>query len=273
MVLAPFNLLTADERLALIKVKIERAKKHIIDLQVELVTFFRSNPYDIVPKNDVQSGEVRHYLARMEHIPLIITAITGDVIQNLRSALDHLAYQLLLVHRGVPGTDENIGFIVRNCPKEYKAALSRPVKRMRQDAIDSLLSVEAYKGGKGHQIWVLNRLNNIDKHRLILAVASASGSAITSTLDIGRQTEKMLGLPAGSFPVVESAIYPADPQILKVGDEMSIANVDPQKDGKFHIYISFNEPQIPESGPLLETLQHFADLVSNTVLLFKPCLV
>jgi hypothetical protein len=87
-----------------------------------------------------------------------------------------------------------------------------------------------------------------------------------------------MGLPPGSFPVAEVAIYPADPQILKVGDEMFIANLDfgpfdPQKDGKFHIYISFNEPQIPESGPLLETLQHFTDLISNTVLLFKPCLV
>jgi hypothetical protein len=34
-----------------------------------------------------------------------------------------------------------------------------------------------------------------------------------------------------------------------------------------------NEPGVVEGKPLLETIQHLSDLVSNTFHIFKPCLV
>lgn len=273
------QLLTADERLTLIQVKIERAKKHIDDLNAELRAFFAKHPYEVVSKKSSESGKLRYYLSRMAPVPLSLAVFTGDAIQNLRTALDHLAHHLLLVKLGAAATDEELNFPISNSAKDYESLIKRKVKRLRQDAIDALLSFQAYKGGKGEQIWVLNRLNNVDKHRLILTVSSVGGSAIISNAGLGRMMEQRLGIPAGSFPIMKIVVYPSDPTILKVGDEVFPANIDTwdtlpnsENQPEFHFYISFNEPQIFKGGPLPETLQHFADLVSNTVLLFKPCL-
>lgn len=44
--------MTVDERLALIRAKVKRAKKHIRDLEREISAFLDSNPYEIGTKPD-----------------------------------------------------------------------------------------------------------------------------------------------------------------------------------------------------------------------------
>ena len=56
---------------------------------------------------------------------------------------------------------------------------------MRQDAIDAIRALEPYKGGKGENLWVLHRLNNIDKHRLIVTVGSSFQSVDVGTIMFG----------------------------------------------------------------------------------------
>jgi hypothetical protein len=41
----------------------------------------------------------------------------------------------------------------------------------------------------------------------------------------------------------------------------------------FTFEIAFSEPQVAESEPLLETLQHLIDLVDNLIVSFKPLLI
>src|SRR5258708_1036378 len=150
------RLLTADERLALISVKIERAKNPIPHFNALLPPSTPSKPYILIKKIDPSSGQVHYYLSRMEPIPSVISAATGDALQNLRSALDHLTNHLLLVRLGTPTTDEQLNFPISNGAKEHKAVLDGKVQRLRRDAIEALRSVDAYKGGKGHKFWVLN---------------------------------------------------------------------------------------------------------------------
>ena len=71
--------------------KLERAKKHILDLESEWTTFLKTKPYHVVFKDDLQTGERIYYVERVNDIPPVILVIVGDVLQNLRSALDHLA--------------------------------------------------------------------------------------------------------------------------------------------------------------------------------------
>jgi len=44
---------------------------------------------------------------------------------------------------------------------------------MGNAAINAIDTTEPYQGGKGHSLWVLHKLNNIDKHRLLITVGSA----------------------------------------------------------------------------------------------------
>jgi hypothetical protein len=261
--------MTADERLALIQIKIERAKKHISDLNREVGAFYATKPYETGLKNDPQSGKLSHYLIKLDPIPINFATIAGDAIHNLRSTLDHLAQHLWLVNNP-SRPDAEFNFPICNSASKYKSVIDREEKSLRQDAIEAFRKVEAYKGGKGNHIWVLNRLDNIDKHRLILTIASAGGGLFVSdAFKAAFKDNPMLS----NIVIPETLMFtPATPTILKVGDILGVVESEEDKNRKFPVHITFNEPQVFEGGPLLETLQHFADLVSNTVVLFKPCL-
>jgi hypothetical protein len=92
--------LKANDRIVLIRVKIERAKKHLRDLETMLISF-RDESSTIItgevhlgfhigaPREDFQVG--------IAILPFDAIAAAGDVVHNLRSALDHLAHQLVVV--------------------------------------------------------------------------------------------------------------------------------------------------------------------------------
>jgi hypothetical protein len=263
----------ADEKLAFIQIKVGRAKEHLNDLKTAIRVFFDSKPYVVSTKRDSMRRLI-YYVSRVEPAPTLFATTTGDVIQNLRSALDHLAYQLFLV--GTNGTTDgrHVYFPIDQDIVEYRRNLPRRTKGMRQDAIDTLNIIEPYKGGKGHDLWVLHELNNIDKHRLLVTVGSAYQS-----FNVGAHMRPLVekqalaaGLPLP--PKMDVYLRPADNLCpLTVGDQLFIDGVDAEenKEMDFRFDISLKEPGIAE-GPLVDTLQRFCDLSSKTVLLFKPCL-
>jgi hypothetical protein len=61
--------MTADERLALIRLKIERADKHIRDLEATLRSFFEANPYKIATKRNPQTRQLIYYIETVIPIP------------------------------------------------------------------------------------------------------------------------------------------------------------------------------------------------------------
>jgi len=96
--------MTADERLALIRIKIERAKEHIDDLKSEVDAFrFSLNQPDVIgSKSNPQTGEFTFYIIDLPEAPATLSTISGDALHNLRSSLDHLAHQLVLVAGNKP---------------------------------------------------------------------------------------------------------------------------------------------------------------------------
>jgi hypothetical protein len=64
------------------------------ELQKAVQAFFATKPYRLSGKPDMQAGKVVYTMDRVEPTPPEIPLIAGDVIQTLRSALDHVAYQL-----------------------------------------------------------------------------------------------------------------------------------------------------------------------------------
>jgi len=94
------TLMEADQRLARIRLKVERAKQHIGDLNTGLKAFLGSNPYIVGAQRDPQTRRPIYYLAAVREVPTPISLLAGDIIQNLRSALDHLAFQLYMLGPG-----------------------------------------------------------------------------------------------------------------------------------------------------------------------------
>jgi hypothetical protein len=269
--------MTADERLALVRLKIERANKHILDLNAAIRVFLDSNPYEILTKRDPNTRQLIYYVASFRETPPAIGMIAGDAINNLRSSLDHLANQLYLVGTGGADYRTATSFPIASCRKEFKSMLEgkeerRKVFGMRSDAVNAICDLEPYQRGKGHDLWTLRRLNNIDKHRLLIAISSAPRS-----VHIGSFISKMMPLGITMPQSFEDQLFlrfgdTLEP--LKAGHQLLImpSDAEPNKNEKFRFDITLYEPGIIEGKPLLETLVQFSDRVNGIVGLFRSCL-
>ena len=268
--------MTADERLALIRLKIERADKHIDDLKGALSAFFGSNPYKVMAKRDPQTRKMIYYLASIEPVPVDIALITGDIVHCLRDALDHLAQQLYLVGTGnANGFRDKTSFPIMPSAKEFKTGLERKVEGMRQDAIDAIRRIEPYPTGKGADLYTFHRLNNIDKHRIIVTVMARHGGVgiaplLMSTPGISAEMRELM-----KNTDLTLTITPTDNVIsLKAGDQLftDLPDAEEHKDMKFYFEITLNEPRVVEGKPIVETIMTFRDRISDIVNAFKPCL-
>jgi hypothetical protein len=254
-------------RHALILPKIERAKHHIKDLEVAAWSFLASSPYVVNTKRDQLTRKLIYYVASVREPPPSLAQIAGDAIQNLRSALDHLAYQLVLAGNGTPS--RRTCFPIFETPEKCKAELRGKLEGMPEAAEKAIAEFKPYKGGND-LLWKLHSLNNIDKHRELIVVASRHvGSNI-----VGRYISRVL---AERLPSIEikmpglSSIFCKSAQLreLKEGDALfvDVADAEPDERMQFAFEIAFVESKNSESEPqpLLKTLQQMSELVSRIV--------
>jgi hypothetical protein len=253
--------------LAGIRSKIERAKKHVSDLEVAIRAFLDSGPYKVGTKRDPDTRKLIYYVTHVKDVPTDVTQIAGDAIGNMVSILDHLAFRLYKKHTPA-GDGRHVYFpIAKNARNAavYVTERERKVKGIEPTVvIPALDALEPYKGGKGHQLWVLNELNNLAKHRELIAVGSRFRS-----MDLGAVVmpllEKLIGQ---ALPDIPAFFRPADPLCpLKVGDEIFIDAPDAELNPKikFAFDVALNEPQIIQAEPLIETVHQLADLVDSIV--------
>src|SRR5262249_23174019 len=161
-------------------------------------------------------------------------------------------------------------------PVKNKPAFDKYVTGMRQDAIDAISAIEPYKRGKGHQLWVLHRLNNIDKHRLLLAVGSLYrsinlGAYLHPGMQnvmalVGDQWHDLTGIP--DHPLLDHRID-VEPRMFpsKAGDVLftGLPDAEVNSGARFDFDVVINELQIVEGEPLLKTVRDLANLVDDVV--------
>ena len=156
-------MLTAEDRLILIRVKTEQAKKHLRELETILSGFKNESLYAIV-----QSEQGTQEFKNLPILSFEAVATSGDVVHNLRSALDHLAWQLVLT----AGNEPKPGVTAFPIAKEaaaYESDKGKRVQGMEQRAISAIDALKPYKGGN-EMLWKLHELDLIDKHRTVLSV-------------------------------------------------------------------------------------------------------
>ena len=160
--------------------KIERAKIHQVDLAKRVRAVLGSDKQSFAVEPDLDSGR---YAVRVFGVPAVgptWCTIIGDCLFNLRSALDHLAWQLVILDGETPTDQHMTTFPIRKSPFDKKGnripmqlqpAVSNP------EILGALETVQPY-ADVGYRpddpvlnpLWALHRLNIIDKHRLLLVV-------------------------------------------------------------------------------------------------------
>lgn len=251
-----------------IRAKVTRANQHIQDFQLGLTAFHDTGPYAIAIKEDAQAGKRIYYICKADPVPDALATIASDVIQNLRDPLDHIAYQLVLDARSGTKPDWNVHFPISGSSAHYPATRGGQIKGVRQEVIDAIDATEPYKGGKGHALWQLSKLNNLGKHELLVGAGSFFGSVDVS-VDAAKALSEAMGKDIKISPTF---IRPADNLLpMKVGDELFIEPLNHKvaQDRQFTFDVSFNKPGVIEGEPAIKTLQDLSNLVGGIVESFE----
>jgi hypothetical protein len=123
----------------LTRMKLDRAKQRMKELEEALQSFYATNPFKFSGKADLQAGKVVYTMDSVKDAPDEASLIAGEIIQNLRSALDHLAYQLFL-RAGGTGAGKNIYFPIGGSKTSYGLT-----KRGQSTILDSLEAVLVWR--------------------------------------------------------------------------------------------------------------------------------
>lgn len=159
--------------------KVERAREHIDALQEEIAAFVADHPYDVVVEFDSETGEQIARVATVKEPPLRWSIIFGELGHNLRSALDHLVYQLAIIAGSNPAKTKTSFPIYTSCRAYWTPRKSQPSPRdvalegVSDNARALIDSAQPYHGGdsaQSHPLATLAWLTNIDKHRLVHGV-------------------------------------------------------------------------------------------------------
>ena len=260
-------------RLTSIHAKVERARKHLSDLETECHAFLATSPYEIACKRDPQTREVVYYAVKAGRVPPTIAAITADVLQNLRRTLDHLACELVIAAGKYP--TRNTGFPIFSSVGIYKAQVAEKVQGMGKDALETIDTIKPYKGGND-VLWRLHNLSNIDKQRPLAIVGLAYRFQHT-TPSVLAYLRQVWSRRPGAWPSPESAPhslieYERRHSPLNVGDVLFIDLQDAEMNGqmKFGFDLAFGEGKFANGLLLLETLSQMIEMVETTLPKFDP---
>jgi hypothetical protein len=174
--------------------KIKRANQHIReihdDIVVKRVVRVPNDPIrceDNFHARDLQTSPIhsRELIFRLREtpdpLPLSFTILAGEAVHHLRSVLDHLVYQLVIIKTKKPPTFNSAFPIVGrgrmkktgwvSASDEYEAQTSRLKQVISDTAEATIKSLQPLQRGSAYAddpLWILSELDNAYKHRLLL---------------------------------------------------------------------------------------------------------
>ena len=195
--------------------KLQRAAEHLERIKDEISRCTAPGAFTL--EVEVTEGGAFHewYVTLLTEPNSELSLWIGDCLHNLRSSLDHIAFELIKDANLHP-TQNTIFPLLKSIP--VRPVFINPRPGPEPDALHLVELVQPYNsGGSSSPLWLLSELNIIDKHRELVAVVSAietpyfgspSGVTVKYTLAFGgpltQRTRVMVArvdppLPAGAL--------------------------------------------------------------------------
>jgi hypothetical protein len=257
-----------------IRAKLDRAAELRDSFHAESTRYLNSNPYGVLRKDNRKTKKCTFYVTRVPDVPPSLIAIVGDALHNLRSALDHLAWQIVIKAGNTPTTAT--AFPICNDIEHHKSVSPERMKGMSQAAIDAINDLKPYKGGGDPEnlLWCLHRLDAIDKHRLLVT----TGSRLIAHSMTPSQRAKIIENFYKSYPkdhlapdLSKTLIAPGTVVQfpLKVGHKLvTLPLSELEQMMRFNFAVAFNEPGIMEGMVVDTALLRMKALVGAIALQF-----
>lgn len=150
------------------RLKVIRAKQHIYELTRLIESHQNSNqPTLEFDPNQVRSDgkRIAHLTVRAIALPQMASAVAGDAIHNLRSALDLLAVRLVELNGEV---SDNVSFPFSESAASFQRALRQKNFNLASTEDQAEVArLAPYKGGN-ELLRALHDLDVLDKHRKLI---------------------------------------------------------------------------------------------------------
>lgn len=149
--------------------KIARSIEHFNELERKVGEFTRVNPYRrVVEPHPSKSGYVVHKIILTATLPSSLADITGDIVQNLRNALDNAAYAVSVASGR---TDPKFtAFPFAGSVSQMPQALRRS-KDLPPQIQSMFVGFQPYLGGDD-LLWALNEMCVSDKHKMLIPIGT-----------------------------------------------------------------------------------------------------
>jgi hypothetical protein len=185
--------------------KIFRATVHMKELETELDGYFQTNPGKAMREPNTPDNVAVFTFQPKGPIPSRFGLIVGDALQNFRSALDYLVWELVLAENNQPG--EHNMFPICSTADAFKNAVAKRKRLLgiHPDAITEIERLQPYHLGQDWEksiLAVLDALVNVNKHRRVLL--TEMGSTHRPEPIFEKDGELWMSFGPGPTPVYDS---------------------------------------------------------------------
>jgi hypothetical protein len=157
--------------------KLYRAKQHYEELVSAVGPWMNGDPGQLVLHPDSTPENPLCLYTNKDPIPAYFSLIAGDFLQNLRSVMDYLVWQLIVANGNVPHKTST-GFPVCKSHADWEKASARKINGASQEAMKLLETLQPYPNRRNGDIplpmEVLDELTNENKHRQLLFTSLAT---------------------------------------------------------------------------------------------------
>jgi hypothetical protein len=235
--------------------RLVRAKQHFDEIDGMLLDYYqtryggirgefdiRTEPYVTLEGDGFAQPNPRMY------------TLAGELLHDLRSSLDHLAWVLVVVNGGEPTRDTSFPVLKVRPAANRKGIHPKPgvaggVSEAGAAVIDAAQPYQWKERFAEHPIWVLDKLWNIDKHRHVVLRGIKLPTLTIPIRPIAFSFT--LQLDGASVDGAELRLVPDDPNV----------NVDFRATAQ----VILHEPEEGVSEPLRATLEDLHDAVVRVV--------
>jgi hypothetical protein len=237
------------------RAKLDRAGEHLETLDAETVAFIERKPYRVVRKYYAKTCHITWRFAEDEAPPLTRWGVLiGDVVHEVSSALDHIAWQFALKTR--PKPSRSTAFPVCVHPGDWENKSTRGMlQHIGEDERTFIKRKQPYPALHGktpeeHVFAMLKLLSRIDKHQVIPAAAVAPLDTDIEFINM-RDIAAMRDFTVYDKPMKQGA------KLARLFVEPSGPNPDVDMNLNLSLYITFAGPEYGHmEGSHVFTLLH-----------------